>query len=99
MDKLPRYVTDDYKRTPTARLEAGDMFLFVTKIDRLDDILSSVHKIVQTIKNNTTANVSLAKKINELLRIIEAETKHSGDKYNNTKANVSIASKVNECYV
>ena len=31
LDNLPRYVTDDYKRTPTARLEAGDMFLFLTK--------------------------------------------------------------------
>ena len=82
LDKLPRYVTYDYKKMPTARLEAGDMFLFLTKIDRLHDILNSVHKSVQTIENNTKANVSLANKVNELLRIIEAETKHSGDKHN-----------------
>ena len=54
------------------------MSLFVTTIYRLDDILSSVHKSVQTIESNTKANARIANKVSELL---EAETKLSSDKH------------------
>ena len=72
----------------TARLEAGEKFLFLTKMDRLHGILSSIHRSVQTIENNTKANTRLANQVNELLRIIEAVTKLSGDKHNDKQVDV-----------
>ena len=39
---LPRYATDDSNRIPTARLESGDVFVFSSKFDRIDDNIGNI---------------------------------------------------------
>ena len=54
-------------------------------MDRMDDVLSSVHKSVQLIESNTKASISITNKVHELIRLTEVENncdKHSSGQHN-----------------
>ena len=46
---LPGYATNDSDRIPTARLEAGDVFLFLSKLDRIDDNIGNIKGSLNSI--------------------------------------------------
>ena len=54
-------------------------------MDRIDDVLSSVHKSVQLIESNTKASTNITNKVHELIRLTEVENncdKHSSGQHN-----------------